>query len=292
MPTATGGRHTPRSHSRGGCGRWCSVDVLGLHKPGVLRQSSRMWLIRSFQRTILFVLTLFGIYFLPSDILSLQDATEPWVKIYNYLNQRTALWIFALLSSSYIAWIDARPLFKKWLWWWQPALPIEISKFKEPVYSKYSGFKCFVSYQKDGVIRNIEEEYPNLTIHDISIRNKSNDKTIFVNFSIKLKETKSKNTFYLHCPNITHSTININAYNRNINSPIEIPPQKNIHGSLMFLFPFSVPIRENAEDPVRSIFLWFLKGICYDIYREHRFSATLEITDLPSGKSISIPVKM
>jgi hypothetical protein len=67
-----------------------------------------MYLVKHFGKAIGVFLLLYGIFWIPKDLEDYSEAAEPWRKAFATLDQNTALWVFAIALSLWIAATDVR----------------------------------------------------------------------------------------------------------------------------------------------------------------------------------------
>lgn len=53
---------------------------------------------------------LYGIFRLPKDLEDINEAAKAWERWLAIIDQNMALWVFAVIATGYIIWIDIRPL--------------------------------------------------------------------------------------------------------------------------------------------------------------------------------------
>lgn len=67
------------------------------------------WFLKKFWFLVVSVATLVGIFYIPIDTISADEAAAPWLRFLAMFDQNTALWLFSILALCYIIWMDARP---------------------------------------------------------------------------------------------------------------------------------------------------------------------------------------
>lgn len=64
-------------------------------------------------RSIGYVLTVFGVYWLPKDVQDSDVAAGPWERVGSMFDQNTALWIVCVGLGAWLIWIDVRPFVRE-----------------------------------------------------------------------------------------------------------------------------------------------------------------------------------
>jgi hypothetical protein len=72
-----------------------------------------MWFLRKFWVVIVTAATMVGIYYLPADTISIQEASGPWQKLLAMIDQVAALWTLSFVLLSYLGWIEVRPYIRE-----------------------------------------------------------------------------------------------------------------------------------------------------------------------------------
>jgi hypothetical protein len=74
-----------------------------------------MWrIIKSSWLFVVTAATLLGIFYVPVDTIGIENAAEPWRRWLAMVDQNTALWVFSICLTLYLAWIEAARPALKW----------------------------------------------------------------------------------------------------------------------------------------------------------------------------------
>jgi hypothetical protein len=69
-------------------------------------------LARMFWKSITAGMFLLGLFWLPADVQSYDQALGPWQRLWSLFSRETLLWIFALGLFAWLVWTDARPFIR------------------------------------------------------------------------------------------------------------------------------------------------------------------------------------
>ena len=172
----------------------------------------------------------------------------------------------------------------------EDAMPLSITAIAEPGFAKHSGLRTTI---QDGAIR----EPPLLGIPRVFISNTSTKAAVTLQFFLVGKidgkqifrlDGEGKNGFghQLERNDIGTKILQANDIEtrRYILSPVTIQPQTTVNGSLPFVVNHVDP-----NDPAdESRYLWFVERAAG--FGEEKFTYELEVNDVISKKSITIPL--
>jgi hypothetical protein len=175
------------------------------------------------------------------------------------------------------------------------SLPLTITELREPGYDRYSGlWPGFGAVGSSGE-KAAKLDPPYLGIGDVYISNTSLNRSVTLRISLIIRDENGA-TVTLNADGIGPfgAVIGRDDYvtkalerdgrqpNKYILSPVSISPQTTIHGSLPFIIPFGFGDKVDGD-----ILDYYSSGV---LIPAKRFRFTLEINDVVSGVTITIPV--
>jgi hypothetical protein len=187
----------------------------------------------------------------------------------------------------------------------KPSLPIRISQIPEPSYRRYSGFFIDVSHADEkGEKKVTQVDPPQLQIGEIFISNASLTKSVTLRIFLVITDKDGK-THKRHGDGrgpfghvlghadfltTTHAKRRLPPPNY-ILSPVAIPPQTTVRGSLHFIITEFQGICDGgpSERFDNGLIAYYVRGSTFG-KPEERFKYALELEDLISGTIISFPL--
>jgi hypothetical protein len=180
------------------------------------------------------------------------------------------------------------------------SLSLSITKIEAPSYSRYSGLPTKVRFTNStGESKEIEVDPPKLGIREIYISNTSLTRSVTLKISLVIldKDGRShklsgegKNSWGMvlgHNDRATRAFQKLGAPAPSyIVTPVTIAPQQTVHGALSFIINMFTG-DGGAED--EEVIAYYVKGSALG-KKEQQFRYALEIEDVVSGRTISIPI--
>lgn len=232
------------------------------------------------------------------DISKLWD----WFKV---LSEETALlWVLALFAAgvaTHETWIPAlRRAAGLSGARHKSSLPLSISSINAPAYRRYSGLQTKVHFSGPAGERVAEVDPPNLTIGEVFISNISLTRSVTLKIALAITDKDGKahklggegrNAFGM---TLGRNDLATRAYEKTggappnyIVSPVRIGPQETVHGALVFVINAFSGSGGPLDDQVIE---YYVKGSTFAKSPEELFRYALEVEDVVSGVSISIPL--
>jgi hypothetical protein len=178
-------------------------------------------------------------------------------------------------------------------------LPLSITTIWKPSYSRYSGLPALVSYSGQGEEKQIEVDPPCFRIEEIFISNISLHCAVTLRIFLVITDERGKTqkihgdgkNSWGHALGYNDLLTKISKKNsmpppNYITSPVSIPPQTTIRGSLQFIIGAFVGIGGDLDDKVLNYYVPRSQ-----LPNEERwFSYQLEIEDVISGVRVLLPL--